>query len=69
MTGKIKKSEKAFKTAVKSSPNEWRAYTCLGDIERAKHNIPAAIDYYEKAIQLPTMPQDGKNILIILSKL
>ena len=61
MSGNIKKSEEIFSLAVKKFPHEWRAYTFLGDIKRGQHLTPAAIDYYEKAINSPTLPKNYKD--------
>lgn len=55
------KSEEILIKATQKFPDEWRAYTFLGDIKRAQHLTPSAIDYYEKAISLPSMPEDGKK--------
>lgn len=68
MTGNGAKAEELFKTAIKKFPNEWRAYTFLGDMERARVHTPKAIDYYEKAISLPTMPPEGKKYYTNLIK-
>lgn len=58
--GQIQKSEDILEKAVKLYPNEWKAYTFLGDIKKSQKNYPIAIEYYEKAISLPSLPADGK---------
>lgn len=59
--GDAKNAEKFLKEAVKLYPNQWNAYTFLGDMRRAEHNHPVAIEYYKKAISLPSMPPEYKG--------
>ena len=61
LSNNLKKSEEILIKATQKFPDEWRAYTFLGDIKRAQHLTSPAIDYYEKAISLPSMPEDGKK--------
>ncbi len=58
--GKIKEAEETLILATKKFPNEWMAYTFLGDIKQAQHLTPLAIEYYKKAMSLPSMPQENK---------
>lgn len=57
----VKKSEEILIKATKKFPDRWNAYTFLGDIKRAQHLTSGAIDYYEKAKSLPSMPENGKK--------
>lgn len=46
--------------AIEKFPNEWNAYTIMGDILRSEHNYPLAIEYYKKALASPKITNDGK---------
>ncbi len=59
-SGNIEYAERAFEKAVAIDPNNWKAYSFLGDTERAKHNYPVAIEYYNKVIQMKTTPDNVK---------
>lgn len=58
MSGNSKKAEDIFNKAVKLSPDKWQAYTFLGDVKRAEGMTTVAIEYYKKAISLPSMPKE-----------
>lgn len=58
--GKTKEAEETLITATKKFPNKWVAYTFLGDIKRAQGLTPLAVDYYDKAIKLPSLPEAKK---------
>ncbi len=60
-TGNIKKAEETLILATKKFPNEWAAYTFLGDIKHQQRQTPAAVDYYRKALNSPTLPQDKRT--------
>ena len=57
-TGNNIKAEEILLTATKKFPNEWLAYTFLGDIKLFQKQRQAGISYYKKAISLPSMPQN-----------
>lgn len=59
-TGNVKKAEETLLIAAKKFPNEWMAYTFLGDIKHQQKQTPMAIEYYKKALNAPTLPQDKK---------
>ncbi len=56
--GNNTKAEEILLTAKRKFPNEWLAYTFLGDIKLYKNQRQAGIQYYKKAISLPSMPED-----------
>jgi len=58
--GKVKEAEETLILATKKFPNEWVAYTFLGDIKHQLGQTPAAVDYYRKALNSPTLPKDKK---------
>ncbi len=58
--GKLQKAEETLLLATKKFPNEWMAYTFLGDIKHQQKHTPMAIEYYKKALNAPTLPQDKK---------
>ncbi len=53
-------AEMVLTRAIEMFPDEWNAYTILGDIKRSEHNYGVAIEYYKKAIATPTIPDEGK---------
>ena len=59
--GKAKEAEETLILATKKFPNEWVAYTFLGDIKRAQGLTPLAVDYYDKAIKLPSLSETKKT--------
>lgn len=58
--GNVKKSEEILTLATKKFPDEWVAYTFLGDIKHQQKQTPIAIEYYKKALNSPTLPNDKK---------
>lgn len=58
--GNIKKAEETLITATRKFPNEWMAYTFLGDIKHQTKQTPAAVDFYKKALNAPTLPADKR---------
>lgn len=61
-------AEKILEKAVKDCPTQWNAYTFLADIKRAQHNYPAAVEYYTKAMNMPTIPKDAADYYKTLIK-
>ena len=57
----VRKSEEILIKAIKKFPDKWNAYTFLGDIKRAQHLTSSAIDYYEKAMSLPSMAENERK--------
>ncbi len=55
-----KDARRVLSEAVKKFPDKWNAYIFLGDMERSAKNYQAALEYYEKAVQLDSMPADTK---------
>ena len=55
-----KEAHKVLTEALRKYPDEWNAYIFLGDLERSAKNFDAALEYYEKAVQLESMPADTK---------
>jgi len=58
MSDDLKKAEEILNKAVKFSPDRWQAYMLLGDIKRTRGQTLYAIEYYKKAISLPSIPSD-----------
>ena len=52
-------AEMVLTRAIEMFPDEWNAYTILGDIKRSEHNYGVAIEYYKKAIATPTIPDEA----------
>lgn len=55
-----KNAHRVLLEAVKKFPEEWNAYIFLGDIERTSKNYPSALEYYEKAVGLASMPEETR---------
>lgn len=58
--GENSSAEMVLTRAVELFPDEWNAYTILGDIKRSEHNYALAIEYYKKALASPKIPDEGK---------
>lgn len=46
--------------ATKTNSKEWFAYANLGDLKRAQGLTPFAVDYYNKALNIPSIPESKK---------
>ena len=58
--GENNSAEMVLTRAIELFPDEWNAYTILGDMKRSEHNYSLAIEYYKKAIASPKITDDGK---------
>lgn len=59
--GQGKQAEAMFMAAIKKNPDNFPAYTFLGDMRRTQRRYPEAIGYYQKALKLSSMPAEGKE--------
>lgn len=55
-----KNAQKVLLEAVEKFPDKWNAYSFLGEIKRAEHDYPAAMDYYQKVVSLESLPAADK---------
>lgn len=58
--GDEKNAERVFQDAIRIFPDKWNVYTFMGDMKRTRHDFPAAIEYYQKAVSLASMPPESK---------
>ena len=54
------RAENVLKRAVKEFPNDWNAYIFLGDVKRSERKYQEALEYYQTAVGLPSMPDDDR---------
>lgn len=53
-------AEKILREAIKKYPEQWNAYTFLGELKRKQHDYASAIECYENAVKLESMPEESK---------
>ena len=59
--GDLKQGEGYLLLATKTNSKEWFAYANLGDLKRAQGLPPFAVDYYNKALNIPSIPESKKT--------
>jgi tetratricopeptide (TPR) repeat protein len=62
--GKIDESIQAFELAVRSPLQRFQAATLLGRTLRVRGDLPAAIEWFERAAQVPAPNEDAGRILL-----
>jgi tetratricopeptide (TPR) repeat protein len=62
--GKIDESIQAFELAARSPQHRFQAATLLGRTHRGRGNLPAAIEWFERAAQVPAPSEDEGQILL-----
>lgn len=59
--GDDKNAERVLTEGVNAFPDLWNAYVFLGDLKRSQKNYSSAINFYEQASNLKSMPDKEKE--------